>query len=45
MHECVIKLLGADGRPTEEEVECLCKLLLTIGKHIDHERAREHVNE
>lgn len=45
MHECVIKLIGDEDSPQEEEVECLCKLLMTIGKHIDHERAREHVNE
>ncbi len=37
MHTCVVKLLK-DG--DEESLECLCQLLTTIGKDLDHERAK-----
>merc|ERR1719201_1602670 len=36
MHECVIKLLGDVKNPDLDEVECLVKLLMAIGKLIDH---------
>ena len=37
MHECVVKLLRSND---EESYECLCKLLFTIGKDLDHEKAK-----
>lgn len=37
MHECVVKLLK---RNDEESFECVCKLLLTIGKDLDHVKAK-----
>jgi len=45
MHECLIKLLGDIEQPEEESVECLCKLMTTIGKSIDHQRAKSHMDE
>ena len=37
MHDCVVKLLKSND---EEAFECLCKLLVTIGKDLDHEKAK-----
>ena len=37
MHDCVVKLLKSND---EESFECLCKLLVTIGKDLDHEKAK-----
>ena len=45
MHECVIKLLGDVKNPDLDEVECLCKLLTSIGKLIDHQKAKAHMDE
>lgn len=45
MHECLIKLLGDIEHPDEDEVECLCKLMTTIGSLIDCERAKLHMDE
>ena len=45
MHECLIKLLGDIENPSEDEVECLCKLMITIGKSIDHPKAKSHMDE
>jgi len=45
MHECLIKLLGDIENPDDDEVECLCKLMTTIGKSIDHPKARSHMDE
>ena len=37
MHDCVVSLLkGSD----EESLECLCRLLTTIGKELDTEKAK-----
>ncbi|CAG2233582.1 EIF4G [Mytilus edulis] len=38
MHECVFKLLNSKD---EESLECLCKLLRTIGKELDSEKAKD----
>lgn len=40
MHDCVVKLLKNHD---EESLECLCRLLSTIGKDLDFEKAK--VNE
>jgi hypothetical protein len=45
MHECLIKLLGEVENPDEDEIECLCKLLTTIGKMIDHAKAKPHMDQ
>ena len=37
MHDCIVKLLR---RNDEESFECLCKLLVTIGKDLDHEKGK-----
>ena len=37
MHDCVIKLLKASDA---ESIECLCKLVTTIGKDLDHPKAK-----
>ena len=37
MHECILKLLKAKD---DESLECLCNLMATIGKDLDHEKAK-----
>ena len=37
MHQCILKLLKSAD---EDSYECLCRLLATIGKDIDHEKAK-----
>ncbi|KAJ3815785.1 armadillo-type protein, partial [Lentinula aff. lateritia] len=44
MHECVKKLLGNAENPEEEEIEPLCKLLITVGQVLDTPKARAHMN-
>ncbi|GAW00587.1 eukaryotic initiation factor 4f subunit p130 [Lentinula edodes] len=44
MHECVKKLLGNVENPEEEEIESLCKLLITVGQMLDTPKARAHMN-
>ncbi|KAI0050434.1 hypothetical protein FA95DRAFT_1603620 [Auriscalpium vulgare] len=36
MHECIKKLLGNVENPEEEEIESLCKLLITVGFLLDN---------
>lgn len=40
MHDCVVKLLKNHD---EESLECLCRLLTTIGKDLDFEKAKVKV--
>ena len=41
MHDCIFKLLRSDKQePIEDNLECLCKLLATIGKDLDHKQAK-----
>ncbi|XP_065060784.1 uncharacterized protein LOC135688032 isoform X1 [Rhopilema esculentum] len=42
MHTCITKLLNDRN---EESLECLCKLVTTIGKDIDHEKAKPRTNQ
>lgn len=42
MHDCVVKLLKSND---EEAFECLCKLLVTIGKDLDHIKAKPRVDQ
>eukprot|EP00123_Amoebidium_parasiticum_P015127 comp22798_c0_seq2/m.35745 comp22798_c0_seq2/g.35745 ORF comp22798_c0_seq2/g.35745 comp22798_c0_seq2/m.35745 type:complete len:1210 (-) comp22798_c0_seq2:692-4321(-) len=51
MHECVKQLLSADKRagndkklPSEEAIECLTKLLSTVGKMLDRPEAKSHMD-
>lgn len=44
MHGCIRRLLANVESPEEEETESLCKLMTTIGRQIDHERAEHYVN-
>ncbi|KAJ3854735.1 armadillo-type protein [Lentinula lateritia] len=44
MHECVKKLLGNAENPEKEEIESLCKLLITVGQVLDTPKARAHMN-
>ncbi|RUS30690.1 hypothetical protein BC938DRAFT_479072 [Jimgerdemannia flammicorona] len=40
MHECIKKLLSNVADPEEEETESLCKLMTTVGKDLDHKKAK-----
>lgn len=41
MHDCIYKLLKAEKQDSlEDQLECLCKLLATIGKILDHAKAK-----
>ncbi|XP_070561579.1 uncharacterized protein [Ptychodera flava] len=42
MHDCVVKLLKAHDH---ESLECLCSLLSTIGKDLEHEKAKPRVDQ
>ncbi|KAF8584275.1 hypothetical protein K439DRAFT_1633657 [Ramaria rubella] len=44
MHECIKKLLGNVENPEEEEIESLCKLLSTVGRQLDTDKARSHMD-
>ncbi|CAG8547844.1 9358_t:CDS:10 [Ambispora gerdemannii] len=44
MHECIKKLLSNVSNPEEEETESLCKLLTTVGKQLDHPKAKDHMD-
>lgn len=41
MHDCIVKLLKNHD---EESLECLCRLLSTIGKDLDFEKAKVRRN-
>ena len=42
MHECIKKLFGNVENPEDEEIESLCKLLITVGSLLDTPKARAH---
>ncbi|KAG0146045.1 hypothetical protein CROQUDRAFT_133344 [Cronartium quercuum f. sp. fusiforme G11] len=44
MHECIKKLLSNIENPEEEDIESLCRLMMTVGKMLDHEKAISHMN-
>jgi len=44
MHECIKQLLSNIENPEEEDIESLCRLLVTVGQAMDNERARDHMN-
>lgn len=37
MHDCVIKLLESSD---QESLECMCRLMTTVGQRLDVERAK-----
>ncbi|KAI8828524.1 hypothetical protein BJ741DRAFT_419988 [Chytriomyces cf. hyalinus JEL632] len=41
MHMCMHALLDEVTNPEEEEVECTCKLMMTIGERLDHEKVKQ----
>ncbi|XP_062279077.1 eukaryotic translation initiation factor 4 gamma 1-like [Scomber scombrus] len=41
MHDCIIKLLQNHD---EESLECLCRVLFTIGEDLDIEKAKPHMD-
>ncbi|KAK9515856.1 hypothetical protein VZT92_026458 [Zoarces viviparus] len=42
MHDCVVKLLK---KHDEDSVECLCRLLSTVGKDLDFEKAKPRMDQ
>lgn len=44
MHECIYQLLGGVP-PSQEDIESVCKLLTTIGKHLDHPAAKPYMDK
>ncbi|KAG5847740.1 hypothetical protein ANANG_G00129420 [Anguilla anguilla] len=42
MHDCVVKLLKSHD---EESLECLCRLLTTIGKDLDFQKAKPRMDQ
>ncbi|KAK9820051.1 hypothetical protein WJX72_005497 [[Myrmecia] bisecta] len=49
MHTCIRKLLGEIDNPKREDVECLCKLLSTVGRQLDESKTgkgqgRQHMD-
>lgn len=44
MHLCIKNLLSNATDPEEEEIESLCKLLTTVGRQLDNEKARGHID-
>ncbi|XP_061639179.1 eukaryotic translation initiation factor 4 gamma 1-like isoform X4 [Phyllopteryx taeniolatus] len=42
MHDCIVKLLKNHD---EESLECLCRLLSTIGKDLDFEKAKHFMDQ
>ncbi|XP_040205724.1 eukaryotic translation initiation factor 4 gamma 1 isoform X3 [Rana temporaria] len=42
MHDCVVKLLKNHD---EESIECLCRLLSTIGKDLDFDKAKPRMDQ
>lgn len=44
MHECIKKLLSNIDTPEEEDIESLCRFMMTVGALLDHEKAVQHMN-
>ncbi|XP_066928112.1 eukaryotic translation initiation factor 4 gamma 3-like isoform X2 [Clytia hemisphaerica] len=46
MHECILKLIRVSKPDSmEDHLECLCKLLSTVGKQLDHEEAKPRMDQ
>lgn len=44
MHECIKKLLADVAAPKQEDLECLSKLMSTIGRQLDTANARMYMD-
>mmetsp|Transcript_27984 Transcript_27984/g.39438 ORF Transcript_27984/g.39438 Transcript_27984/m.39438 type:complete len:870 (-) Transcript_27984:833-3442(-) len=44
MHECLKRLLGDITDPSIDDVEALCKLMTSIGLHLDHPKAKTYMD-
>lgn len=44
MHECIKKLINNLETPEEEDIESLCRLLLTVGKQLDEAQGRQYMD-
>ncbi|KAF0547901.1 ARM repeat-containing protein [Gigaspora margarita] len=45
MHECIKKMLNCQNEVfDEEELEGLCKLMMTAGQQLDHIKSKSHMN-
>ncbi|XP_072174929.1 eukaryotic translation initiation factor 4 gamma 1-like [Diadema setosum] len=42
MHDCILRLMKAKD---DESLECLCNLMSTIGKDLDHDRAKNRMDQ
>ena len=40
MHDCLTRLLRGKNGTDEENLECLCNLMKTIGKDLDHQKSK-----
>ncbi|CAG8492470.1 22699_t:CDS:2 [Gigaspora margarita] len=46
MHECIKKMLNCQNEVfDEEELEGLCKLMMTAGQQLDHIKSKSHMND
>jgi len=45
MHQCIVEQLGNIDNPDPESVECLCKLMTTIGSQIDQPKSKKMIDE
>jgi MIF4G domain len=45
IHRCLKSLLSEIENPEEEDIESLCKLLVSAGKNLDHHRAEALMNQ
>eukprot|EP00050_Salpingoeca_kvevrii_P011525 m.16043 g.16043 ORF g.16043 m.16043 type:complete len:804 (-) comp3471_c0_seq1:1830-4241(-) len=43
-HDCIRQLLSNVTNPVPDDVECLCKLLKTLGQKLDHPKAKKHMD-
>lgn len=44
MHVCIKQLLSDVANPEEEDIESLCRLLTTVGKQLDTQKSRGHMD-
>lgn len=44
MHECIKKLLADVEAPKQEDLECLAKLMSTVGRQLDTVKAQMYMN-
>lgn len=44
MHECIKKLLAEVAAPKQEDLECLAKLMSTVGRQLDNPKAKKHMD-